>query len=157
MIKMTLNKLINNIFENDLGSLNEMHERFKPLILKYSMLLGIKYDELVSEFDMILLKIYKNEIEDEFKILKYIKTSFRNIKEVTLRGLDSLEHGKIDELYSDIIFFDLIKDLSLDEQKILELRFYKQYTFAEIGLCIGATKQAAHQRIKRAVKKINIA
>lgn len=146
--------LIELVMENDLSALEEIHRKFKPIILKYSTLLDLSVDEVQSEFDLILIKIYKVNIINEFRILKYIKTSFKNLKKKNNFVINLDEPFCM--LDSNLIFFDIIDNLDDEIKKIFKLRFLDNYKLSEIGEIYGVSRQCIDKKIKRELKKISI-
>lgn len=139
---------INNIMHDDLDALNSLHKTFKPLLLKYSSFLSLDINELISELDLIIIKIYKAGITEDFQILKYIKVSFRNYKKFKISESCIIPNFDLTtELGSDLLFFDLIKDFNGKTQKILELKFSKQYTNSEIADYVGVSKQYISKKL----------
>lgn len=139
---------ITNIMHDDLESLNSLHKTFKPLLLKYSSFLSLDINELISELDLIFIKIYKAGIIEDIQILKYIKVSFKNYKKFKISESDLFPNFDLTtELESNFLFYDLIKDFNEKTQKILELKFLKQYTNSEIANHLGVSKQYISKKL----------
>lgn len=146
---------INNIMHDDLESLNSLHKTFKPLLLKYSSFLSLDINELISELDFIFIKIYKAGIIDDFQILKYIKVSFKNYKKFKISESDLFPNFDLTtELESNFLFYDLIKDFNGKTQKILELKFLKQYTNSEIANHLGVSKQYISKKLSNTLNDL---
>lgn len=152
--ELTISGLIKCALDNDYKALNKLHEKFKPLLLKYASFLGMNIEEIISEFDLLIIKIDKANLIDDIKILSYIKTSFKNLQRVEQKQFVFNYENQEANLNSNVIFFDLIKDLDEKEQEFLMLRFIEGYTFSDIGKKYDVTRQAVQQRFKYILKKL---
>ncbi|MGL4655503.1 MAG: hypothetical protein ACRCWM_06455 [Sarcina sp.] len=144
--------MIKKVMENDWEALEDLHKQFNPLLNKYAYFFNTDKNNLISEFDLILINIYKKDIKDDLKILKYIKTAFKNYRK--FQELASSEIFEFQTLKSeqdditDIFFEDLIKSFNEDTKHLLNLKFKSQYTNSEIAREYGVTRQYIHKKIK---------
>lgn len=152
--ELTIRDLIKSAANNNYDALNKLHEKFKPLLLKYASFLCMNIEEIMSEFDLLIMKIDKANLIDDIKILSYIKTSFKNLQRVEQKQFVFNYENQEANLNSNVIFFDLIKDLDEKEQEFLMLRFIEGYTFSDIGKKYDVTRQAVQQRFKYILKKL---
>lgn len=151
---LTIYNLIENAINNDYEALNNLHEKFKPLLLKYASFLCMSIEEIISEFDLVIIKIYKANIIDDIKILSYIKTTFKNLQRLEKKQfVFNCEEEEI-SLNSNLIFFDLIKGLGKEEQDFLTLKFIDGYNFSDIAKRYNVTRQAIQQRFKGIFKSL---
>lgn len=152
--KNNLFELIEGMMGNEIDDLEELHKRFKPIILKYSALLELSVAEIQSEFDFILINIYKAKITDELKILNYIKTAFKNLRKQKYLKINKEESFCV--LNSNLIFFDTISNLNDEMKEIFKLRFLYSYRLSEIGALYGVSRQCIDKKIKNEFKNIRI-
>lgn len=154
MEELSLIEIIEKVMKNDNEALTFIHKKFRYLLFKYANFLCMDIDEIISEFDLILIKIVNADIRDDSKILSYIKTAFKNLPRMEKKQITYNLENKSEILETNIIFNDLIKDLSIDEKKLLTLKFVEQYNFSEISKQYNVTRQAIQQRFKLILKKL---
>lgn len=152
MNSYNLFKLISDVMENKTEALDKLHTKFNPLLNKYAVLFGIEKEELISEFDFIIVKIYNTKIKEDTKILKYIKIVFKNYKKFQkseiINTLESENLSNEIDVVSDLFFDDLIKSFNENVKDILNLRFKNQYTYEEIANVYGVSRQYIYKKIK---------
>ncbi|WP_066869746.1 RNA polymerase sigma factor [Clostridium mediterraneense] len=143
-------ELILRVKDNDYLALEILHNKFRPLIVKYSILLNISFDEVQEEFDLIIFKLSSKGISDESKLLKYIKVSLMHIKKFSACN-DYEEYPENILGDTDVetnVFFDaILKDLNKITREMIRLKFIEQYTCQEISEKYGLSKQAVSKRI----------
>ena len=143
-------------------------KQFKPLILKYSRLLDMEFEdavsELTAEFIRVVLKFPANKKYsiDRF-ILSYLKKSMHNSyihlskKESVLKmeytyDSDHYEPGYVPECYGELN--DLISCLSTSQKAIILLKFFYGYSDIEIAGLLHISRQAVNQSKNRALSKL---
>lgn len=155
MEELDLIEIIERVMENDNEALVFMHKKFRNLLFKYASFLSMNIDEIISEFDLIIMSIYKAGITEDKKILTYIKTAFKNLKNKNKREVSKLFFEDLkNDLDTHIYFLDIIKDCNKEMKILLKLRFVDQYNYEEIGNMYGITRQCVHKKIRRELNKL---
>lgn len=154
MDNLKLIDIIKKIMNNNEEALEFMHEKFKNLLIKYANFLSMSITEITSEFDLIIINIYNAGINDDKKILKYIKTAFVNLKNTDKNKIFFYFEDTRHYLETELYFMDIIKNCDCKTKKLLKLRFINQYSYKEIGEIYGVTRQCVYKKIKRALKDL---
>ena len=168
---MNLYEYVVKTRKNDNESFEYLLEKFNPLILKYSNKLSNSSDaksELMFHFIEILGKIpleNENFKEDKY-IVSYICTSIhRYFCHMYAKYKKHLEHEIETEDFSQIdtgttfnesnmIFYDLIKDLKPKEKLILEKKYIYNLTNSEIARSLNVSRQNIQACLNRSFKKL---
>lgn len=168
--KSQLTRLLSDVKENKVESLEILHYHFKDFIKKYSKKYSVDLETLEAEFDFVLLNIINNDITDPKSILKYINTCFKNFKNFNVDKVfsenDDLKAIELSQ-FSDIIpslnsvenevmlekFPQLSKCISCEMIEILEESFIDNLSYKTIGKLNNLSKQRISQKII-AVKNI---
>lgn len=91
---------------------------------------------------------------DKFKeVISYDQDSVKNSIEIVSDSKDIIYKSFINLLIDSLTrrMKELLEDI---ERKVIELKYYQEYSFSEIGKVIGKTKQRADQIEKIAMRKL---
>jgi RNA polymerase sigma factor (sigma-70 family) len=156
----------------------ELIKQFNPLLKKYAYKLFYEdaYNDLVVDLIEIIQNIRLERVysRDEGSLIAYISTSVYNsyLERVKYKkfydqvGLNSQlsdsEHYFVEIALSttDTYFSnelpDLQKYLTITEETVIDMLYFKGYTVKEIARHFGITRQAVNQMKKRALEKLRI-
>lgn len=152
--------------KRDLVALESLINQFKPLIIKYSRYDDDLQSDITLHFIYTIYKIplYKFTSDEDKFILSYISQSIRHYafqkykKNTDILGENFLIFLYDKEKYfddeSNLIFYDLIKDLSEKERLVLTKKFIENYKNNEIALDLNLSRQNIYSCIKRSLNKI---
>lgn len=175
--------MINHIFElmqvtqtRNSDALVELIKMFDPLLKKYSKLLNYDdaYSDLRLEFINTMFKLNTKNLEflSEGQIVNYIsKTIYhhyinqskRNKSNVNVMVFSDMSDQMISIIDAKLAEKDqqknyeieyAIRKLNADEQILVNLIFYKDYSIQEIAQSYGTSRQAINQKKKRVIKKM---
>lgn len=154
--------------QNDQPSLEFLIQKFQPLLIKYALKLT-DFEDAKSELVLHLIKtiqkipLEKATFTEDRYILSYIKTSIErqyiNIsskqRTLSIKEFSQFkEDAAIDYNKSNIIFYDLIKNLSAKEQLILEMKFVYNCTNTEISRNLNLSRQNVQACLTRVLIKL---
>lgn len=154
--------------EGDLDSMEYLVEVFQPLLIKYSYMLE-PVEDTKSELTLYLMKVIRKipldrkEYSEIKYILGYIKTSIRR-HYIYLSSVKQREENTEQKVINDyetfyysnsnIVFYDLIKNLNNKEKFILEKKFVDDYSNSDIAKILDISRQNVQVCIKRALYKL---
>lgn len=160
-----MNKTITELLKHcneDSTMMEELIERFKPLITSYAKRCGwkIETEDFQSILTIKLIELAKsmNVYENEAQNVKFIANSLRNhfldvvrkinrLDRIELVTLDSIqESGALDK--EDVTFYDMIKGLDTRKQEIICLKFRDMLTDKEIADKLGVSRQAINKQLR---------
>lgn len=164
------NNLYNYVKSSKLGdksSIEYLINKFEPLINKYSYRL-IESEDGKSELILKLIRlINKMPLDTQYfredkYIVSYIKISLRREyiylykkqKKLALNQIYLHENNEYSFDESNIIFYDLIKNLNHKEKYILIKKYIYNFNSSEIASNLRISRQNAYITEKRALKKI---
>ena len=157
-------------------SLVELIGLFDPLLKKYAK--KLKYDEayydLRFEFINAIYKLKTTNLEElsEGQIINYItkmiyhhyinqsKKNRSNVKSMVFSEMSdqmvSIINAKlvVEDQQKDYEIEFALRKLNSDEQKLVYLIFFKEYSIQEIALSYGTSRQAINQKKKRIIQKM---
>lgn len=163
-------KLYSYIKKAKLGDKNSMEyliNKFKPLIYKYSYRL-MESEDSKSELMLKLIKLVnkipvdKKYFKEDKYVVSYIKTSlkreyiylYRKQKKLLLNQNYLDENNEISFDRSNVIFYDLIKNLNHKEKYILIKKYIYNFNCSEIGKLLDVSRQNVYMTEKRAINKL---
>lgn len=149
------------------SSMEYLINKFKPLINKYSYRL-IEPEDGKSELILKLIRLVKKVPLDKqcFKedkyIISYIKISlkrqyiylYEKQKNLALKQSYLDENNEYSFDKSNIIFYDLIKNLNNKEKYIFIKKYIYNFNSSEIARSLKISRQNIYITEKRAIKKI---
>ncbi|EJO5349323.1 sigma-70 family RNA polymerase sigma factor [Clostridium botulinum] len=151
----------------DKSSMEYLIEKFQPLINKYAYKLIESEDgksELTLNFIKLINKIplYKECFKKDKYIISYIRISlkrkyiylYKKQKKLELKQSYLEENIKYFLDNSNIIFYDLIKNLNSKEKYILVKKYIYNFNYSEIGKSLKISRQNVYITEKRALNKI---
>ena len=157
-------------------SLVELIGLFDPLLKKYAK--KLKYDEayydLRFEFINAIFELNTTNLEElsEGQIINYItkmiyhhyinqsKKIRSNVKSMVFSEMSdqmvSIINAKlaVEDQQKDYEIEFALRKLNIDEQKLVYLIFFKEYSIQEIAQSYGTSRQAINQKKKRIVQKM---
>lgn len=166
-MKKTVTMLLRECNSNT-NAMEELIERFQPLIDSYSRKSGWKIDteDMKSILIIKLITLAKDMrvSENEGKNVKFIAICLKNhfldvvrkinrisSKEETLEE-DIQDVSNLNE--EDLIFEDIIKGLSEQKKEIIRLKFKEMYTDQEIGHKLNISRQAINKQLRSIYKQL---
>lgn len=113
-----------------------------------------QYEYRGVPFGSWLYRIAKSELYQQFREKQSAKTV----------RMDNLQIASFDELFSDTNEREMhrsrllkaLQELKQDQLKLIEMRFFEQMSFKEIGEQLGLTENNAKVKTFRAVEKLRI-
>lgn len=107
-----------------------------------------KYKSKGVPFSAWLFRIASNELIDLFKTNNSLRTI--NLETSHIENLvDEIEQESLDDLYT--ILINAIKQLPEDDLQILEMRYFENRAFKEIGNILSITENNAKVRVYRII------
>lgn len=166
----SIKELIEKSKDGDKEALNEIVNRFKGTIKKFSR--ELNYEE--AETDLIIgvietierIKLSNLELKNEGAIVNYIYNSISNKKTELYRkhvkGINEeleinleITEDKSNYQVEDKIFIDNLLDLLTDIQRIILVeKFMKGYSDVEIANNLQISRQAVNKAKNRALKRL---
>lgn len=161
----------------DSNSLVELIELFDPLLKKYARksYSDEAYYDLRFDFINTIYKLKAANIEElsEGQIVIYVSKiiyhHYINYSKKTRSHVNAIVFSDMSD--SMVSFIDarlLVEDqkknydieyalgkLNIDEQNLINLIFYKEYSIREIAQTYGTSRQAINQKKKRIIQKLN--
>lgn len=166
-MKKTITMLLKECNSN-INAMEEIIERFQPLIISYSKKSGwkIETEDMQSILTIKLIKIAKEmKVSDkEGANVKFIATCLKNHFLDVIRKINRLEENE--ELQKerlegitnlgeeDLIFEDMIKGLNKQKQEIIRLKFKEMYTDQEIAVKLNVSRQAINKQLRSIYKQL---
>lgn len=166
-MKNNLYSYVKNAKLGHKSSMEYLINKFEPLINKYSYRL-IETEDAKSELTLKLIRLF-NKIpldrkcfkEDKY-IVSYIKISlkreyiylYEEQKELSLKQNYLYENNEYFFDKSNIIFYDLIKDLNNKEKYIFIKKYIYNFNSSEIARSLEVSRQNVYITEKRAINKI---
>lgn len=166
-----MNKTITELLKHcneDSTMMEELIERFKPLITSYAKKCGwkIETEDFQSILTIKLIELAKsmNVYENEAQNVKFIANSLRNHFLDVVRKINRLgsievvaidliqESGELDE--ENLIFYDMIKGLDVRKQEIICFKFKDMLTDKEIADRLGISRQAVNKQLRIIYKQL---
>jgi len=175
--------MTNNILElirfsqnRDEESLVELIKTFNPILKKYSKILNYNdaYFDLRYEFINTIYKLDTKKLEDttEGQIVNYISkvvyhhyininkkskfnrevTVFSDMSDTMLSIIETELATEDDKKYYELDF--VLNKLTLKEQQLIKLIFYKNISIPEIATMYGISRQAINQKKKRIIQRM---
>lgn len=170
-----MNKTVTDLLKycnEDSRMMEELIERFKPLIVSYARKCGwkIETEDLQSILTIKLIelarsmKVYENEAQNVKFIANSLKNHFLDVVR-KINRLDSIEFVALDSVQEwgeqdkeDVTFYDMIKELDVRKQEIICLKFRDMLTDKEIADKLGISRQAVNKQLRNIYKQLtNIA
>lgn len=167
-----MNKLCNLIElykKGEKESIVDIIDIFNPLLNKFKR--DSYYEDIENELILFLITLL-NKISDDKKTFledkyafSYIHKSLKN-KYIDLNTNGYLLYNKetnndlifnykgYEDSFNNIIFHDMIKDLSISEKNIINKRYVYNLSEADIARELNISRQAVHKTHKRALTKL---
>lgn len=170
-MKKTVTELLKGCNE-DITLMEELIERFRPLITAYAKKSGWKIE--TEDFQSILtiklielaksMSVYENEAQNVKFIANSLKNHFLDVIR-KINRLEKVEYVTLDLVQEigerdneDVIFYDMIKRLDIRKQEIICLKFRDMLTDKEIAEKLGISRQAVNKQLRSIYKQLtNIA
>lgn len=166
-MKKTVTMLLMECNSNT-NAMEELIERFEPLINSYSRKSGWKIDteDVRSILIIKLITLTKNMrvSENEGENIKFIAVCLKNhfldiVRKIN--RLDDREELLKDEeikesktLEEDLIFEDMIKELNIQKKEIIRLKFKEMYTDQEIAKKLNVSRQSINKQLRNIYKQL---
>lgn len=166
-MKKTVTMLLEECNSN-INAMEELIERFQPLINSYSKKSGwkIETEDMQSILTIKLIKIAKEmQVSDKEGVnVKFIAVCLKNHFLDVIRKINRLEeNGELQKENmegsttlgeEDLIFEDMIKDLNKQKQEIIRLKFKEMYTDQEIAVKLNVSRQAINKQLRSIYKQL---
>ncbi len=178
-----MSELFKKVLESQEGNKRSMEElciQFKPLLKKYSNMLGYEdaYSEMVVTFIEIVYKIPLNNsnfIREDKYILSYIKkcihnayillnkrkelyiskTSYYDDSENSETFIDKYSYKSYNSRGENKLFLVELRDLLTEEEyNLFILKYMDSFTGVEIANIYGISKQAVSKKLKKLRDKL---
>lgn len=144
-------------------------ERFTPLMISYSKKAGwkIETEDMVSILTIKLITLAKDMkiSEHEGENVKFIAVCLKNHFLDVVRKINQLDSRE--EFFNEeeietmatieednLVFEDMIKELSDQKKEIICLKFKEMYTDQEIAQKIGISRQAVNKNLRNIYKQL---
>lgn len=167
-VKKTVTILLEECNSN-INAMEEIIERFQPLIISYSKKSGwkIETEDMQGILTIKLIELVKGMkvYADEGANVKFIANSLRNHFLDVVRKINRLDNamekvpissveeiGEFDE--DQVAFEDMIKGLDKQKRDIIRLKFKEMHTDKEIAEKIGISRQAVNKKLRCIYKQI---
>lgn len=164
-----LYNLIQDFRNGDANTFILILERFEPKLNKLQR--ESVYEDMKNDLILFMFKLLKkipleNEVfrEDKY-IISYINKSLQHqyiylnkinykVKSNEMALEETYINNGDDNCFSNVIFEDLIKNLTEIEKDTIFKRYKQNYSEAEIGRIKGISRQAVHKTHIRALSKM---
>lgn len=164
-----LGDLVKDYNNGDKNALVEIINQFKPAINKYKK--ESYYEDLDSELTLFMINILgkismrEDILRDDkhlrFYILKSLKNKHIEINKKSYTIYSSeipsdkfLDYNGYELLESDIVFYDIIKDLSICEKHILTKKYIHNIKESDIARELNTSRQYINRVHKKALSKL---
>lgn len=164
-----LYNLIQDFRNGDANTFILILERFEPKLNKLQR--NSVYEDMKNDLTLFMFKLLKKiplekEVfrEDKY-IISYINKSLQHqyiylnkinykVKSNEMALEETYINNGDDNCFSNVIFEDLIKNLTEIEKETIFKRYKQNYSEAEIGRIKGISRQAVHKTHIRALSKM---
>ena len=157
--------LIKKIAAGDVRALERLYEQLGTRVYRLAMsILGDTYgaEDIVQETFLRVQEkatAYKREESDAawvFAIARNLAMDRirKNARERLSCEEEFPETTESEKGYSDILFLDMISDLSGGEREVVSLRIVAELKWDEIGRILGIGAEAARKRYSRSLEKL---
>lgn len=164
-----LYNLIQDFRNGDKDAFIHILDRFEPKLKNLQR--NSKYDDMKSDLTLFMFNLLnkipleKEYFKDDKYIISYISKSLThqyihlnkvNCKIITNEGVleENYIRGGDDNCFSNIIFEDIIRDLTQIERDVIVKKYKYNYSGAEIANMNGVSRQAIHKTHIRALSKM---